>query len=633
MKTMTLFAFTVILSFMLSNLNAQQTGNFATSITFMGASRTLACHVPTSYDSTYNYQLMVCLHGMGDNAINFRNALINSLGWPTVFPNTIFVCPDGGSDQNKDFYTPAGDEYIIDECISFAKQNYSIDTTRIILEGFSLGGRSAFKFGLDYYEKFLGLLLNTPAIQGLADAINDPILGMIYNYGNASKIPIYTTIGSEDVLYVYSFKKVNELLMKNDGIIKYVPVPGLGHSIPNSNYTSPSMAFFDDPTTGQHDLHIFEIDMDDRSCEVDINPGCFIRNIGSDTITSAEIEYDIDGISGTYNWSGNIGPYQHALVSLPQISVSAGIKTLELNVGLLNSNMTDSFANNNSISKEIEIATEGNEYPLFEGWEGNADSWIFPETGSVFAWYTDDEVMKDGLYSIATFNTIFLFYTDGYSESFLSPVMDLTSVPAPKLSFDLAFNYHKYTPPYFTMTVFFADTLEVSVSTDCGQTFETVYYKGGADLATAAEPILNPLSIAACFFTPDSTEWRKEVIDLSAFSTNAEAIVKFTYISNMGGSIYIDNINFTANPISIVENDPQGFEMYPNPAQNILNIEIDKPGKTQIKLYDVSGREVLSTESYGQSSQINISGLGNGFYNVEIISGNEKEVRKLLIRK
>lgn len=633
MKTKPILTVVVILSFLLSHANAQLTGNFSATIPFMGANRTLACHVPTSYDSTYNYQLMVCLHGMGDNATNFRNALINSLGWPTVFPNTIFVCPDGGNDQNKDFYTPAGDEYIIDECISYARQYYSIDTSRIILEGFSLGGRSALKFGLDYHEKFLGLLLNTPAIQGLADAVNDPILGMVFNYANASQIPIYVTVGSTDVLYMYSFGVANKYLMKNDGIIKYVPVPGIGHSVPSTAYTSPSIPFFDNPTTSQYDLHIFEIDMDDRSCELDISPACYIRNIGSDTVTSAEINYDIDGTSGTYTWAGQLGPYQHALVSLPQMTVSAGNQTLELNVGLLNSGIADTLISNNFNSKNIEIATEGNEYPLFEGWEGDAEGWIFPETGSVFEWYTDDEVMKDGLYSIATFNTILLFYTDGYSESFLSPIMDLTSVTDPKLSFDLAFNYHKYTPPYFTSDVYFADTLEISVSTDCGQTFETVYYKGGANLATAAGPILNPLDIASCFFTPSSTEWRQEVIDLAAYSTSPEATVKFTYISNMGGSIYIDNINFTANPVSIVADETQDVEMYPNPADEFVLIDLKNHGRARINFYDVSGRKALSLETFNQSNQIDISSLVAGYYSVEIISDDEREVQKLLIRK
>ena len=69
-----------------------QTGSVSATISFNGADRNLACYIPKNYDSTKTYQLMICLHGLGDNSTNYRNALINSLAWNTNFPNTIFVC-------------------------------------------------------------------------------------------------------------------------------------------------------------------------------------------------------------------------------------------------------------------------------------------------------------------------------------------------------------------------------------------------------------------------------------------------------------------------------------------------------------------------------------------------------------
>ncbi|MBT7826984.1 MAG: T9SS type A sorting domain-containing protein [Bacteroidetes bacterium] len=633
MKTNAFLMVTIILCFIFPKANAQQTGNFNTTVTFMNQSRTLACHVPTNYDSTNNCQLMVCLHGLGDNATNFRNALINSLNWPSIFPNTIFICPDGGSDANKDFYQPSGDELIIDECISFAKQNYSIDTNQIILEGFSLGGRSALKYGLDFPEKFKGLLLNTPAIQGLADAINDTMVSLGFNYANASHIPIYTTIGGEDILYAIAFEKVHELLKKNDGIVKVVEVNGLGHTIPYSNFISPSLQFYEDPSTKDYDIDLFEIEMIDRSCDPIIFPKCYVRNLGSKVVTSLEIEYDINGNTGTFTWTGNLDLYEHTLIKLPQMALDSGTHLLELSIGMINNLFSDSMIENNILSKSIEIALEGNSYPLIEGFEGEADKWIFEETGSLFSWFLDDVVKKDGLYSIGTFNTILLFYTNGYSESFMSPVMDLTSVPAPQLYFDIAYNYHKYTPPYFIDTVFFADTLMISISTDCGQNYETIFKEGGADLATAKDPILNPLTIQDCFFSPKSDEWDQKVIDLSSYSGFSEAIVKFTYTSNMGGSINIDNISFKKESIAIEEGQKMAFRIFPNPAQDILNIEVDRLENSDISLFDVSGRKVLNTKINNFSNQIDISGLSNGFYSIEILSGNVRIYEKVLIVK
>ena len=43
-----------------------------------------------------------------------------------------------------------------------------------------------------------------------------------------------------------------------------------------------------------------------------------------------------------------------------------------------------------------------------------------------------------------------MFYTNGDIESFLSPIIDLTSVQNPKMAFDYAYNYEKDTTPYVT---------------------------------------------------------------------------------------------------------------------------------------------------------------------------------------
>src|SRR4051812_47149331 len=145
---------------------AQTTGSFDTSITFMSSSRQLSLYVPTTYNSATKYRLMVCLHGLGDNSANYRNALINSLSWNTAMPNTIFVCPEAET-VNSDYYSTAGSEAIIQQSITVAMSRYQIDTANVILQGFSLGGRAALRYGLDNYSVFKGLLLNTPAVQGV----------------------------------------------------------------------------------------------------------------------------------------------------------------------------------------------------------------------------------------------------------------------------------------------------------------------------------------------------------------------------------------------------------------------------------------------------------------------------------
>lgn len=625
----------IIIVFLLITISskAQKTGSFSDTINFMSQDRILSCNVPTNYDTNLNYRLMVCLHGMGDNSNNYRNALINTLNWNTLFTNTIFICPDGGSDANKDFSTPSGDEEIIAKCIDYAKKNYSIDTNNFILQGFSLGGRSALKYGLDNPTKFKGLLLNTPAIQGLDDALNIiPTIGKYYNYANSSKIPIYITYGANDQIYVYTIDKILEILKKNDAVVKLVSVTGLSHSIPSSTYVSPCLSFFNDPSTAVYDLDIFEIVLPDRSCNTLIIPKIYIRNLGSTNVTSFELNYHLNSINSTFNWSGNIGPYQHTLVTLPQITTDTGTQKLDVNIGKINTSHIDSLTANNQLTKSFIIATKGNPYPVFEGFEGNMDGWITPTTGSVFAWYIDNGVHHTGLASIGTFNTILMFYTNGDIESFLSPVINLTSVPNPKMGFDYAYNYHKYTPPYFTSDVVFADTLEISISLDCGVTFERLFKKGGADLATTQSPILNPLSIQDCFFSPKSTEWKTEIIDLNKFATESNAIIKFSYISNMGGSINIDNINFSKD-VSIENQNPEiSLNIYPNPANDKVFINFTDKQVVKMQVYNMIGECVLQRELNSFKNEIDISTLSKGIYIIEI-SNTKGTIQKKFIKE
>lgn len=619
-----------------NSANAQTTGSFDTTITFMGQPRTFSLFVPNDYDPNHNYRLVVGLHGLGDNSTNYRNALINSLGWSNLFDSTIFIFPDGGDDQNSDFHMPAGDELVIPESVLLASQVYSIDNDEIILQGLSLGGRSALKYGLDNPADFKALLLNVPALQGLLDLNNEPGgASLIYNYVNASQIPIYITLGATDFIYTATNIQLASRLKKNNGVVHFNLVAGLGHSIPNNTQQGDCIEFFEHPETMDFDVDLFEIEMEERTCNSNISPKVHIQNKGLQNLTSLEINYSSGGANSSFTWTGNLGLYESTIVNIPAIS---GTRKLNFNaaVGSVNANQMDPVTSNNQQDKDFEIVTSGTSLQVFEGFEGNADDWLIGQTGSLFPWEVDNSVSRDGQNSIYAFNTILIFNTFQARESFSSPIMDLSSVQKPTLAFDVAFNYHQYTPPYFTDTVNFADTLEVLVSTDCGATFQSVFKKGGADLATIDNPILNPLSVQECFFNPkDSTEWRKERIDLSAFANADEAIVRFDYISSLGGSINVDNI--AIDDASVISEKEElkdvKFEMYPNPASDKIILEFDSKVFDVVQIIDLNGKLVYQTElGQNDNSEINIEFLQNGIYLVKLNGVENSRIEKLIVK-
>jgi len=92
-----------------------------------------------------------------------------------------------------------------------------------------------------------------------------------------------------------------------------------------------------------------------------------------------------------------------------------------------------------------------------------------------------------------------------------------------------------------------------------------------------------------------------------------------------------------ANPtVDINENIDQSelFKIYPNPAQNELNISINSSSNYHISLIDINGRLMVETES-GLSTKINTSAIANGIYIVRFTNNTTQQIthKKVIISK
>ena len=103
------------------------------------------------------------------------------------------------------------------------------------------------------------------------------------------------------------------------------------------------------------------------------------------------------------------------------------------------------------------------------------------------------------------------------------------------------------------------------------------------------------------------------------------------YIMVEGYSSY--NGEFVLNISSTLGvNDYQlvGLKIYPNPADgNYVTIKSPISGDKFINIFDINGRNVLSTTLVGD--MLNISSMSSGFYMIEVIVGNYRKVSKLVI--
>ncbi len=130
---------------------------------------------------------------------------------------------------------------------------------------------------------------------------------------------------------------------------------------------------------------------------------------------------------------------------------------------------------------------------------------------------------------------------------------------------------------------------------------------------------------------PDSA-----VVLATPFSTN-------TNIAHGNSILYLDNLSFDYvlnAPESIYTKNNLELNTYPNPVFEALKISYNLPegGIVSIKLYDVTGREVMNiyngNQAEGKYSLIyDAVGLSNGIYSLVIQTKNFKQTSKVVVQK
>lgn len=102
-----------------------------------GASRTYALRLPESYDNEHPYRLIFGFHGATGNSGQVAPGYFDL--WSLAEDSTIFIAPDavGG------FWDEEADVVLMDDILAEVAADLCIDTSRVMLEGFSQGGAMA----------------------------------------------------------------------------------------------------------------------------------------------------------------------------------------------------------------------------------------------------------------------------------------------------------------------------------------------------------------------------------------------------------------------------------------------------------------------------------------------------------
>ncbi|TAF35259.1 MAG: choice-of-anchor D domain-containing protein [Cytophagales bacterium] len=287
-------------------------------------------------------------------------------------------------------------------------------------------------------------------------------------------------------------------------------------------------------------------------CGTSITPQVTLKNFGTATLTSATINYQLDGGAIlTFAWSGSLAVGASTNQLLPVMAgLTDGAHTFRafstLPNGVADPNTTMDESQNN-------FYTGGFTIPYTETFTSETfppPYWGLINGGQCPTWGSTNVTQISGTTGQAAGEYNFTYNPGiGDVDELITPVINLPAgSTAVALRFDVA---HR---AYDAAT---NERLRVQISTDCGATYPSTVYDltSNTGLATGA-------ALTTLFYPTAAANWRTEVIDISAFaSTCASAVdrnirLKFLLTNAFGNNVYIDNVRITATmppEISVTE--------------------------------------------------------------------------------
>jgi carboxypeptidase T len=139
------------------------------------------------------------------------------------------------------------------------------------------------------------------------------------------------------------------------------------------------------------------------------------------------------------------------------------------------------------------------------------------------------------------------------------------------------------------------------------------------------------------FIDNRTRKWRKQTVSLTPY-TGEKISVRFLFRSDTGAEedgVYIDDIKLSGIKditTALTEETERGIVVFPNPSSDEFTVKFERTGDFQLRLTDLSGKELNRWSGFGDQKQISIPGLRAGIYLLEIRdSSNKKEVRKICV--
>jgi D-alanyl-D-alanine carboxypeptidase len=463
--------------------------------------------------------------------------------------------------------------------------------------------------------------------------ITDSSLQMLLSFEPSSLFGLGIIAGGEEVMYYYH----------TGGMLGYISIilydirrEALIVILFNdreSNYSvkwnSLLTVFFEEYPKRSNDAGIVNIVSPwEHYCSPTLVPELELKNFGNEPLTSVSINYSLDeDIPSVYEWSGLLNTGETIQVLLPSLTTEEGAHSFCCYTSLPNGE-PEGYAFNDTLRSNFFInASTPTISGLFEGFDSNSfpkDGWTL-SSSSIFQWSETSLTRYSGTGSGVKNNSDMSGIYGQYSDLQL-PLLNISSLYNTEFSFDYAY------APYPGYT---GDSLRISVSEDCGETWQTLFYDGGYTLRTA-------LPSYQYFYPASPDDWAHKSFSLSEFE--GDILIRFRARYGASNNLFIDNI-LIGSPVGVEESMEAAIGhlsiiTYPNPFNQFTTIgyRLKHEANVRLTIYNHFGQKVTSlvneTQIAGNHKVIwNADGLPAGIYYFRIQSGEQVGGGKMVLMR
>ena len=347
-----------------------------------------------------------------------------------------------------------------------------------------------------------------------------------------------------------------------------------------------------------------------------------VKNLGTNTINSIDVDYDLDGTNNSFTWNGNLVAGATTLIDIPTLTLTTGFHSLNITTTFNN----DSFGSNN-VSNAKFYANEIGSYNIVNDFETLDDELIVFDEGLCGSYWTRGVATGSVLNSSG--NNVYGTelsgnHADNVKSYLFSECYDLTNVTSPTLKFDMAFDLE-----------FNWDIMYVEYSTDGGANWNVLGTSSDPNWYNSSTlPSTNCLNCPGAQWTGTDATLQEYSYDLSAFEGQSSLTFRFVFHADQSVNqegVILDNFT-VAGTLGIDDFELSGFQIYPNPSKNIFNIKLKNTNEFEFEIYDLTGKIIVDkTKVSGNYYQLDMSSYSNGMYFINIKANNKSATRKLML--